>query len=46
VQLNSSASDYNGIENLPGSHLVKAFQVIRRILDDVSSITEAPSLQS
>jgi len=45
VQLYTPASDYKGFGNIPGSHLVRAFPVPSHTLDDVSSITKAPSLQ-
>jgi hypothetical protein len=45
VQLYTSASDFKGVENIPGSHFLKPFQLFRRIFNYVSSITEAPSLQ-
>ena len=45
LQLYTSANDYKGVGDIPGSLFVKPFQLFRYILDDVSSVTKAPSLQ-
>jgi hypothetical protein len=44
-QLNTSTSDCKGVGYIPGGHFVKAFlALLSHILNDVSSITKAPSL--
>jgi len=45
AQIYSSASDCNGVGNIPESHCVKSFQLFRRILNDVSNTLKAQSLQ-
>ena len=45
VQVWISSSDCKGVENIPGSHLWKPFQLFRRIPNDDSRITKVPSLQ-
>jgi hypothetical protein len=39
-----SASDCKGIENIPGNHFMKPFQLFFLFLYDASDITKAPSL--
>ena len=45
MQLYTSARDCKCAGNIPGSHLQKPFQLLNHILNDVHSITKAPSLQ-
>jgi hypothetical protein len=45
VQIYISATDYNGVGDIPGSHFLKPFQIFRRLLNDVCSVTIAPFLK-
>jgi len=45
VQIYTCVKGSKGVGNIPGSHFVKELSTVRSILNYVSSITKAPSLQ-